>query len=791
MDLRSNYQKFKKHLKTGGLFYAIWRGIKYSIFLGKKQRDKFKQTSMMDTVTKGRLRIVCSGGGINIFWNSSKITEGAGLNVAVNTLGLWTDSAKAEWQIIEKGMGYLKVKVIFKELPLSQIWIIKIEGEYQIYWEINAEIEEWLHIDEFRIVYLVNSLYKTWINNYRQEDFPQLNNYWQDLCLDNIPTSLVGVRFPIEGNFLPPFTSESLSEKESLFPLIQNPPLNINAHIIGFRKIVCEEKKDYSPGYYRLFSGKINFYEVDYLLDNKIENLRQLHLQAIIREKKKDNKGSKRKLKVLLVNLPWKKQGQWGVRAGSRWPHIKDRSEGNYLPFPFFLAYATSLLQRHNIQAYIIDAIAEQLPEDLFIDKILDMDFDYLVAETSVPSFYDDLRMLEKIHKAGVSIILCGPNAEVYKPQFLKEHSFIDFVLYGEYEFSLLELIQRLQENRDLSKVKGLIYRMDKEVIKNSKQPPFDINLLPWPEREHLPMDKYWDLPGDIPFPSVQMLASRGCPFGCNFCLWPQVMYQGNHYRTRDIKDVIDEMEYLVKEKGFKSVYFDDDTFNIGKERMLRFCRTIKERDLQNIPWAIMARPDLMNEEILTEMKSAGLWAVKYGVETVSDRLLENYQKNMNFQKANQVIKMTKNLGIKVHFTFAFGIYGETKDTIQKTIDYALNSEPDSVQFTILTPFPGTRLFEELDRQGKILTRDWSRYDGHYHCVFKPDNLTPEDLGRAKSRAYHLWGEYLRRKRGFWGDVKRFKSYFQRYGFRYTLYKTLDYLEFVWIKRKQYIDGED
>ena len=741
----------------------------------------------MNTVIKGRLRIVCSGGGINIFWNSSKITESVGLNVAVNTLGLWTDSTKAEWQIIEKGIDYLKVKVIFKELPLSQIWIIKIEGEYQIYWEINVEIEEWLHIDEFRIVYLVNSRYKTWINNYRQEDFPQLNNYWQDLCLDNIPTFLVGVRFPIEGNFLPPFTSESLSENENLFPLIQNPPLNINAHIIGFRKIVCEEKKNYFPGYYRLFSGKINFYEVDYLLDNKIEDLRQLHLQAIIREKKKDNKGSKRKLKVLLVNLPWEKQGQWGVRAGSRWPHIKDRSEGNYLPFPFFLAYATSLLQKNDVEAHIIDAIAQQLPEERFMERILGMNFDYLVAETSVPSFYDDLRMLEKINKAGIPIILCGPNSEIYKPQFLNEHSFIDFILYGEYEFSLLKLINYLQERKDLSGIEGLIYRRGEDAIKNAKHSPFDINLLPWPNRDQLPMEKYWDLPGNIPFPSVQMLASRGCPFGCNFCLWPQVMYQGNHYRTRDIKDVIDEMEYLVRKRGFKSVYFDDDTFNVGKVRIIKLCNEIIRRDLHNIPWAIMAKVDLMEEELLDTMRKAGLYSVKYGIESASQELVDRCGKRLDLKKAERIIRYTKSLGIKIHLTFSFGLLGETKETIKDTIDYALKLDPHSIQFSIITPFPGTTLFEELDRKGRILTKDWSLYDGHYSCVFQPDNVSSGELEEAKQYAYRIWSDYQRRKRGLRGDIKRFFNYWQNYGLEEAFKKTTSYFNYLVFHRKRFI----
>lgn len=779
MDIRSNRQKFRGHLGNRGLLYALWRAIKYFIFIIRSSRRR-KRLSR-NSIGAGGIRLSFNSLGISIYWQESEITPGIGLNSAINTLGRWTDSSQADWQIVEKGGDYFILKNRWKNLPVTQTWRIYIKKDKEITWKITMEVKEGLCIDERRVACLVSSRYKSWINGYDQRDFPQVKG-WLNISLANKSSRMVGARFFAEGDFLPSLVLEfEDNEFDQIFPLIQNSSIDINAHVLGARMVDGEEKNYYLPGDYNFFSGKIVLFENDSLLDRRIENYRQQFLQEV-KARTERGKGKER-LKVLLVNLPWQREGKWGVRAGSRWPHIKDRSEGNYLPFPFFLAYATSLLGKHNIEAHIIDAIAEELGEDTFIEKILGMDFHYLVAETSIPSFYDDLRMLEKIHEAGIPIILCGPNSEIYKPQFLKEHLFIDFVLYGEYEFSLLELIKRLQENGDLSKVKGLIYRMDKEVVKNPKQPLLDISLFPWPNRKQLPMDKYWDLPGDIPFPSVQVLASRGCPFGCNFCLWPQVLYQSNLYRTRDIKDVVGEMEYLVRGEGFKSVYFDDDTFNISKERMLRFCQAIKEKGLQNIPWAIMARPDLMDEEILTEMKSAGLWAVKYGVESIFERLLRNYQKNMIFQKVDRVIKITKNLGIKIHLTFTFGIYGETKDTIQKTIDYALSSEPDSVQFSILTPFPGTRLFEEFDRQGRILTKDWSKYDGHYRCVFQPDNLSPQDLERAKEFAYRLWGEYLRKKRGFWGNIGRFRDYLQKYGFKYALFKTRDYLKFARIER--------
>jgi anaerobic magnesium-protoporphyrin IX monomethyl ester cyclase len=468
----------------------------------------------------------------------------------------------------------------------------------------------------------------------------------------------------------------------------------------------------------------------------------------------------KKNLKFLLVNLPWYIDGKYGVRAGSRWPHIKDRSEGDYLPFPFFLAYAASLLEKHSFSASIIDAIAEKMPEDVFIENVLSSGSDYLVAETSVTSFSYDLKILKKIGEAGIKIILCGPNALIYKENFLRDNLFIDFVLHGEYEFTLLYLAQSLSAGKDFTCVKGLIYRHDNAVFKNSKREPFDIDLLPWPHRSSLPMEKYLDAPGGMPTPNVQVLSSRGCPFMCDFCLWPQVIYQGNHYRARDVKDVVDEMEYLIVDKNFKSVYFDDDTWNIGRERILKFCNEIKKRGLQKTPWAIMARADLMDKGILAEMKSAGLWAVKYGVESSVQSLVEKSNKNMKLKSSLRMIEYTKNLGIKVHLTFCFGLPGETVQTIQRSINYALSLEPDSVQFSILTPFPGTVLFEELDKNQKIIIKDWSKYDGYSHCIFQPDKLEPCDLEKAKIHAYNSWAKRHKNRKNAYLFLKQFFTRF-------------------------------
>ncbi|MFC1514915.1 B12-binding domain-containing radical SAM protein [Candidatus Omnitrophota bacterium] len=477
-------------------------------------------------------------------------------------------------------------------------------------------------------------------------------------------------------------------------------------------------------------------------------------------------------MKVVLVNLPWKSRGRTGVRAGSRWPHLKGPSERDYLPFPFFLAYAAAALKEHDFDVELIDAIAEEMPYSVFFRLIKGIKPDLLVCETSTVTLDHDLRLLVKIGR-DISVVLCGPDVNIRRPSFLKSHPFVKYVLVGEYEFALLDLARHLREGKKLDRVAGLIFRDISGIKITASRPLGDLDQLPWPLRKDLPMERYNDTPGDMPLPSAQIMASRGCPYRCKFCLWPQVMYQGSHYRARDVVDVVDEMEYLIKEMKFKSIYFDDDTFNIGKARMLRLCDEMRKRKL-NTPWAVMARADLMDEEILKNMRQAGLFAIKYGVESANQGLLDNIAKNMDLRKTESVIKFTKMLGIKTHLTFTFGLPGETKATIARTIDFALRSDPTTIQFSISTPFPGTAFYEEMKDKGYILAKDWSEYDGGHKSAICLENLSNKDLEQAIKSAYGQWANHCMQRRQL--NKTAFGGYYyqllvvslKRYGFLVT-----------------------
>lgn len=483
-------------------------------------------------------------------------------------------------------------------------------------------------------------------------------------------------------------------------------------------------------------------------------------------------------MKVLLINPPWVIGDKLGVRAGSRWPHLKTVKEGKYLPFPFFLAYTGAHLQENGFDVLLIDAIAEGISDEDFFRRVIEFEPDLVIQEVSTPSMAVDLEYASKIKShTNSDIAFCGAEVNIRDPDFLTEHDFVNYVLVGEYEQTALELAKCIDSSNDLKDVKGLIFRSKSDVIINSDRPLLaDLDTLPWPLRNQLPMEKYEDRPGGIPAPSVQMIASRGCPYTCIFCVWPHLMYQGNSYRAREPVKVIDEMEHLIK-IGFKSIYFDDDTFNIDKKRILNLCGEIKKRKL-NVAWAAMARADNLDRETLTQMRSAGLAAIKFGVESGVQYLVDNVRKDLDLGDVKENVLLSKELGINVHLTFMFGLPGETKETIKKTIDFALELDPDSVQFSITIPFPGTTYFKDADKKNLISTKDWSDFDGNYSSVVRTEELSSDDLRKARENADRIWIKHclVRKRYSHNSPIKLFKSCLREHGFMYTIRNTIDYL---------------
>ncbi|KPL19013.1 MAG: hypothetical protein AMJ93_13360 [Anaerolineae bacterium SM23_84] len=301
----------------------------------------------------------------------------------------------------------------------------------------------------------------------------------------------------------------------------------------------------------------------------------------------------------------------------------------------------------------------------------------------------------------------------------------------------------------------------DDVVCVNSRRPLIEnLDELPWPARHLLPMHSYRDDFAGLPMPGLQMWASRGCPFRCIFCVWPKVMYGGQSYRVRDPVDVVDEMEQTVQQYDLCAVSFDDDTFDIGKGRILRLCSEIRRRNL-GLPWTAMARADTADREMLEAMAEAGLYAIKFGVESGVQELVDAADKKLDLRRVKQTVHIVKDLGVKVHLTFTLGLPGETEETIERTLDFASEVDPDSVQFSIATPYPGTTYYDMAQESGMLVAESWIDFDGADRAVLRTEALSPEKLQAALRRARRQW-RWRRFRRSFWSR----KDYYLREGLR-------------------------
>jgi radical SAM superfamily enzyme YgiQ (UPF0313 family) len=436
-----------------------------------------------------------------------------------------------------------------------------------------------------------------------------------------------------------------------------------------------------------------------------------------------------------------------------------------YMPFPFFLAHSSSLLKKHGYEVLIVDGCAEKIKEDEFLNRAVNFKPDLVVLEVSSASFNVDQTMIKSIHQniPNARIALCGIHMKMFEQSFMEEHPYVDFVLKGEYEMTLLDLADHLRDGKNYLNIPGAGVRSGDQVVFNPNRELLkNLDDLPWPDRDFLPAEKYHDTPGGIPTPSAQMIASRGCPFQCIFCAWPQMMYDGNKYRVRSPEDIVSEMLHLRDKYGIKSAYFDDDTFNIGTKRMMKLGQEMIDREV-NIPWAAMGRADTTGLEVLEKLHEAGLVAIKYGVESGDQEVIDKSGKNLKLSVVRDAVKKTKELGIDVHLTFTFGLPGETWETARKTIDLAIELDPDTIQFSVCTPFPGSSMYELYKEKGHLEKgENWDEYDGFSSSIIRTEDMSAKDLEDAMSLAQKTWDEHVRMRDLAAGGKKSKFYYFKK-----------------------------
>ena len=325
-------------------------------------------------------------------------------------------------------------------------------------------------------------------------------------------------------------------------------------------------------------------------------------------------------------------------------------------------------------------------------------------------------------------------HVSVFDKEILEKNEQVDFVARGEYEYTIRDLAKALIEKTDPADILGLTFRKGKEIIRSQNRPHIEnLDELPFPARHFLPMEVYFE-PIFKSGMTFRLMASRGCPYQCSFCLWPQVMY-GRKVRLRSPKNIVDEIEYLINSCGAKGLYFEDDTITAIPRHITGICDEILRRKIK-IPWSCLGRVDTVTKEMLKKMKEAGCYMIRYGVESSSQEIIDKIKKGITVAQVVEAFKITKEIGIKTHASYVLGLPGETKKTMEDTVKFAIKLGSDYAQFAGATPYPGTELYKEAMERGWLKINGWSDFEVSENCVLEYPDLKAEEIIKAAKAAY-------------------------------------------------------
>lgn len=368
------------------------------------------------------------------------------------------------------------------------------------------------------------------------------------------------------------------------------------------------------------------------------------------------------------------------------------------------LLYIAAYLEDKNIECDVLDFQATLAsPEEMEAAiRVCDYDFYGITATTPLAHNAYLISKIIKQEKPDATVVLGGVH-----PTALPEESFmegdVDYVVRGEGE----EIFYRLVSGENAASINGISYRKDGKIIHVG--PPgvvHDLDSLPYPAFHKVNLSLYKPAVGAYKrTPAINMTATRGCPGKCTFC-----NSAASKLRKRSAEHIFGEMKMLVEKYGIKEICFYDDTFTVYPENINKLCSLITKNKL-DVTWSCFARTDCISDEMLGQMKKAGCHQVMYGIESVNKQILINIRKPIQKEKNEFAVALARKHGITSRCTFMLGNPGETAETMDETIKFALKLDPDIALFNITVPYPGTEMFDWADKNRYLLTKDWREYD--------------------------------------------------------------------------------
>lgn len=406
---------------------------------------------------------------------------------------------------------------------------------------------------------------------------------------------------------------------------------------------------------------------------------------------------------------------------------------------PLGLGYISSYLNRNGVETKIIDALRDNLSVDILMQKILSEKPEAVGITCLTASYNEVVELARLIKRNNVRCIIGGVHPTSLPYETLLD-SGADYVICGEGEIALLELIKNNFINNNISGVYSKSdFENSKKVVKKAKIIK-NLDDIPFPDWEQINPSSYPNAPHGIiarGFPVGPVITSRGCPYECTFCSSPN--FCDRKIRFRSPQNVISEIKYLIDRFKVKEIHFEDDNLTLKQDHIRQICNLIIENEFK-IDWATPngIRADKISEELIRLMLKSGCYYFAYGIESANSKILQNIKKSIALCTIEKSIEIVHKAGGFCVGYFILGLPGETKETIEETISFAVRSKLSRAQFGLFDVLPGSELWDKLKGQFKP---NW-RKKAAKESEWIPEGLTNALLKEAQIKAFRRF--YLR-----------------------------------------------
>ncbi len=436
-------------------------------------------------------------------------------------------------------------------------------------------------------------------------------------------------------------------------------------------------------------------------------------------------------MKTLFLNPPSYDDFDGG--AGSRYQATREVWSFWY---PTWLCYPAGMVP----DSRVLDAPPEHLNQEQSV--AIAQQYDLVVVHTSTPSFKLDARTAQMIKDANprCTIAFVGGHVTSRPDESLKSSPAIDVIARKEFDHA----IRDLAEGRDWADIAGISYRRNDTIAHNPEPTPMtreQLDALPFVTQiYHRDLDYLKYNSPYCQYPYVSLYTGRGCPARCTFCLWPQVT-TGHSYRTRSPENVLEEVKEMRRLfPRMKEIFFDDDTFTADPPRARQLAELFKPL---GVCWSTNSRANVERES-LRVLKDGGLRLFVVGYESGNEQILKNIRKGVSVERARRFTKDCHDIGILIHGTFIVGLPGETMQTIEESIQFAREMNPETIQVSLASPYPGTHFYEYVQEHNFLVQDVYNDEAGYQKCTVSYPEASAEQIFEAVERFYRKY--YFRPK---------------------------------------------